>query len=125
MARIEVPIGMLTAIVGAPFFLWLLARGREGWSVSADARRCWPRTRSASATGAKAVGRECRPRRCGRRGAVPARAQRLRQDDAVQDLLGLLPAQGGEVALDGEPLAALRAPQIARRVAYVPQAHAG
>ena len=32
MARIEVPIGILTAIVGAPFFLWLLARGREGWS---------------------------------------------------------------------------------------------
>jgi iron complex transport system permease protein len=32
MARIEVPIGILTAILGAPFFLWLLARGREGWS---------------------------------------------------------------------------------------------
>ena len=32
MARIEVPIGILTAIIGAPFFLWLLAHGREGWS---------------------------------------------------------------------------------------------
>jgi iron complex transport system permease protein len=32
MARIEMPIGILTAIIGAPFFLWLLARGREGWS---------------------------------------------------------------------------------------------
>jgi iron complex transport system permease protein len=32
LARIEVPIGILTAIIGAPFFLWLLARGREGWS---------------------------------------------------------------------------------------------
>jgi iron complex transport system permease protein len=32
MARTEVPIGILTAIIGAPFFLWLLARGREGWS---------------------------------------------------------------------------------------------
>jgi iron complex transport system permease protein len=32
MARIEVPIGILTAIIGAPFFLWLLAKGREGWS---------------------------------------------------------------------------------------------
>jgi len=31
MARIEVPIGILTAVIGAPFFLWLLARGREGW----------------------------------------------------------------------------------------------
>ena len=32
MARIEVPIGILTATIGAPFFLWLLAHGREGWS---------------------------------------------------------------------------------------------
>jgi iron complex transport system permease protein len=32
MARVEVPIGILTAMIGAPFFLWLLARGREGWS---------------------------------------------------------------------------------------------
>jgi len=32
MARIEMPIGILTAIIGAPFFLWLLAHGREGWS---------------------------------------------------------------------------------------------
>jgi iron complex transport system permease protein len=32
MARAEVPIGILTAIIGAPFFLWLLARGRDGWS---------------------------------------------------------------------------------------------
>lgn len=28
----EVPLGILTAAVGAPFFLWLLARGRRGWS---------------------------------------------------------------------------------------------
>lgn len=32
MASIEVPLGILTAIIGAPFFLWLLARGRDGWS---------------------------------------------------------------------------------------------
>jgi iron complex transport system permease protein len=32
IARIEVPLGILTAVLGAPFFLWLLARGREGWS---------------------------------------------------------------------------------------------
>jgi iron complex transport system permease protein len=31
MARIETPIGILTAVVGAPFFLWLLARGRRTW----------------------------------------------------------------------------------------------
>ena len=29
LARIETPIGILTAIVGAPFFIWLLWRGRD------------------------------------------------------------------------------------------------
>ena len=52
MARIEVPIGILTAIIGAPFFLWLLARGREGLVMSATAS-CWPRMGWASATAAR------------------------------------------------------------------------
>jgi iron complex transport system ATP-binding protein len=40
-------------------------------------------------------------------------------------LLGLLPAQGGEVRLDGDPLAMLSRAAIAKRVSYVPQAHTG
>ena len=32
IAAIEIPLGVLTAIIGAPFFLWLLARGDDGWS---------------------------------------------------------------------------------------------
>jgi iron complex transport system ATP-binding protein len=39
-------------------------------------------------------------------------------------MLGLLPAQAGEVRLDGLPMPQLTRAQIARRVAYVPQAHA-
>jgi iron complex transport system permease protein len=31
IALIEVPLGILTAAVGVPFFLWLLASGRRGW----------------------------------------------------------------------------------------------
>jgi iron complex transport system permease protein len=31
VAEIEVPLGILTAAIGAPFFLWLLASGRKGW----------------------------------------------------------------------------------------------
>jgi iron complex transport system permease protein len=31
LARVETPIGILTAVVGAPFFLWLLARGQRSW----------------------------------------------------------------------------------------------
>jgi iron complex transport system ATP-binding protein len=40
-------------------------------------------------------------------------------------LLGLLPSQGGEVRLDGDALPALSRTAIAKRVSYVPQAHAG
>lgn len=32
IAAAEVPLGVLTAVIGAPFFVWLLARGRRGWS---------------------------------------------------------------------------------------------
>ncbi|MBX9588885.1 MAG: ABC transporter ATP-binding protein [Hyphomonadaceae bacterium] len=39
-------------------------------------------------------------------------------------MLGLLPPQAGEVRLEGMALARLTRPEIARRVAYVPQAHA-
>jgi iron complex transport system permease protein len=31
LARVETPVGILTAVLGAPFFLWLLARGRRTW----------------------------------------------------------------------------------------------
>jgi iron complex transport system permease protein len=32
IAGVETPIGILTAFVGAPVFLWLLAHGRHGWA---------------------------------------------------------------------------------------------
>ena len=32
LATIEIPLGILTAVLGAPFFLYLLARGRRGWT---------------------------------------------------------------------------------------------
>jgi iron complex transport system permease protein len=31
LARVETPVGILTAVLGAPFFLWLLSRGRRTW----------------------------------------------------------------------------------------------
>ncbi|MBC2859010.1 ABC transporter ATP-binding protein [Stappia sp. 28M-7] len=39
-------------------------------------------------------------------------------------LLGLIPSQGGEVLLDGTSLGRLPRAEIARKIAYVPQAHA-
>lgn len=32
LGTVETPLGVLTALVGAPFFLWLLARGRAAWA---------------------------------------------------------------------------------------------
>jgi len=32
VARIEIPLGVLTAFIGAPFFIWVLAGSRRGWS---------------------------------------------------------------------------------------------
>lgn len=43
----------------------------------------------------------------------------------LKTLLGLLPARGGSLTLDGGPLAALSPPERARALGYVPQAHAG
>jgi len=40
-------------------------------------------------------------------------------------LLGLLPARGGSVRLEGRRLEQLARAEIARRIGYVPQAHAG
>lgn len=31
LTTLEIPLGILTSLLGAPFFLWLLARSRQGW----------------------------------------------------------------------------------------------
>lgn len=31
-AEVEIPLGILTAVVGTPFFIWLLVYARKGWS---------------------------------------------------------------------------------------------
>ena len=31
-AEVEIPLGILTAVVGAPFFIWLLASMQRSWS---------------------------------------------------------------------------------------------
>jgi iron complex transport system permease protein len=30
--RVEVPLGVLTAVIGAPFFVFLMARIKRGWA---------------------------------------------------------------------------------------------
>ena len=31
MTQIEIPLGILTALIGSPFFIWLLATARRSW----------------------------------------------------------------------------------------------
>ena len=56
-----------------------------------------------------------------RRGRRPARAERLRQDDAAPAAERHADAQTGEVAARRPPLAALTRRELARRIAVVPQ----
>ena len=32
MAQVEIPLGILTAVIGTPFFIWLLASVQKNWS---------------------------------------------------------------------------------------------
>ena len=32
LLAMEIPLGILTAIIGAPFFIYLMYKGRNGWS---------------------------------------------------------------------------------------------
>ena len=32
MAPLEIPVGIITALIGGPFFLWLILRARNPWS---------------------------------------------------------------------------------------------
>ena len=32
VAQVEIPLGILTAVIGTPFFIWLLANMQKGWS---------------------------------------------------------------------------------------------
>ena len=87
-ARIEIPLGLLTALLGAPVFVWLLARGRRMLElIGAAGLRA---RRSATARRIVAAGIDLAVR--ARRSALPARAQRRRQDHAVQDPAGPDPA---------------------------------
>jgi iron complex transport system permease protein len=32
MAQVEIPLGILTAVIGTPFFIWLLTSVQKNWS---------------------------------------------------------------------------------------------
>ncbi len=115
-----IPVGVITAVIGAPFFLLLLRRARDGVravsgpvaraptgsrSRPGRARSCaTSRSSSARASGSRSWARTARAsRRC-------CASSRARCDPTA-----------GRVELGGTPIGELERPQIARRLAVVPQ----
>ena len=124
MASIEIPPGVLTALIGTPLFLWLLAvtHSREKARRDVDphtARGARPRLRPPGRT----LGRDL---------DLDVQAGEVLcvlgpngggKTTLFRTLLGLLPAHGGAISLGGTSLAILLTPPArAKRMAYVPQA---
>ena len=119
IATIEVPPGVLTALIGTPFFLWLFALARQELVMlaveSPGFRLPGPHRRAR---------RELRAR--GRRSDVRARPERRRQDHAVpHGARACSPGTTARIRLDGQEIETLSRTEIARRVGYVPQGHIG
>ena len=116
MAPIEIPLGILTAVVGTPFFIWLLASVPRTLVVTLLEAATSP---SATATAWSAAASTSRSRH----GEVLALLgpNGGGKTTLLKTLLGLLAPQAGEVQLDGRPLARYSIRERARRIAYVPQ----
>src|SRR6187401_3119259 len=107
-APIEIPLGILTAVIGTPFFIWLLA-GQNLTIGYSD----------------RVVGRGL--------DVVLDQGEVLAllgpngggKTTLLKTLLGILKAQAGEVRLNEKPLGTYSIRERARVVAYVPQVHIG
>ena len=118
IATIEVPPGVLTALIGTPFFLWLfalaqkelvvlavesLAFGFPGRTIGRDVSFALEAGEVMCVLGPNGVGKTT----------------------LFRTVLGLLEKHAGNIRLGDAPLEQLSRSEIARRVGYVPQGHAG
>ncbi len=106
MAPVEIPLGILTAVIGTPFFIWLLASVSEDLVMMPRRRASSP---SAIPTAWSAAGSTWR----WRTGEVLALLgpNGGGKTTLLKTLLGLLAPKAGEVRLDGRPLVGLRQPR--------------
>ena len=116
MAPIEIPLGILTAFVGTPFFIWLLA------SVSRMVRAMMLEAAASPSTIATAWSAQPRRRLAHRRCwhcNPPMAAAGYAPENPARPAC----AEAGEVRLGDRSLAGYSSPAC-RLIAYVPQSHA-
>ena len=116
-AEVEIPLGILTAVVGTPFFIWLLASMQRNLVVNIEGRDLtigYPdRTVGRGLDVALSTGEVLAL--LGPNGGG--------KTTLLKTLLGLLKPKAGEVLLGGKPLDNYSIRERARVVAYVPQVH--
>ena len=117
MAPIEIPLGILTAVIGTPFFIWLLAEHAEELVVTLAGRNL------TIGYSDRVVGRGLDVAL--RQGEVLALLgpNGGGKTTLLKTLLGILKPLAGEAQIDGRSLDAFSIRDRARRVAYVPQVH--
>ena len=112
----DLKLGVLTAIVGAPFFLWLVYRTRRQTAVTLALRL---RSARLARRQAGAQGRVASTSRAGEFvGLIGPNG--AGKSTLLRSVLGLVRSQG-RVAISGEDAAAMSARDRARHVAYLPQ----
>jgi hypothetical protein len=106
LAPVELPVGIMTALIGAPYLLWLLTRQIPNRSAVMKADQ--PRLRADATVSLgyddRAVIDGLDLDRARRRGHRDHRAQRLRQVDAAAGARSPAPPEAGRVVLDGEQI---------------------
>jgi iron complex transport system permease protein len=121
IAPLEIPLGVLTAFIGAPFFIWLLAVSRPGWQYTmrldvADLAFGYP---------GKEVGREVTFGLTGGEVLCLLGPNGGGKTTLFKTVLRLLIPRHGRITVDGEPIDGWSCEQLARVFGYVPQAQLG
>ena len=113
----EIPLGILTSLVGAPFFLYLLMRSRRGLGVRLEIER------ASCGYGGKPVVDDVSLALDSGDVLCLLGANGSGKTTLFKAILGLLRLNDGRILVDGADIASWPQRRLARTLAYVPQAH--
>ena len=122
-APTELPVGVVTGIIGAPYLIWLLARANRigrGMSMT-DAPHARSRRDLTLAYDQVEVARDLSVAIPQGKITVHRRRQRVRQVDAAARPRPAAQATAGVVLLDGESIHRLPTKEVATRLGILPQ----